>query len=133
MIHEYDSLTLRQLEAASIVEKNECALNQWYNSIRDTVLGELAVGDLARAIRQQLFPDVLVPIAIGRLRANPELGELYDGELLVSLRSVSTKFWNENVGLREMLVSIINQLKPDCLDDESVHDIEVLKSYIDRR
>jgi CDI immunity proteins len=86
MSNDY-TLTMRSLEKQPSSDHGYSALDEWYLSIRDIPLYDLPIGDIARSLRQSLYPDFVVPVAIRHLRENPLAGHLYDGELLVSLRN----------------------------------------------
>jgi hypothetical protein len=91
------AVTLRVLErrsdAAADTTSDPSSLGTWYKAVRDTPIDELSTGDICRACRQQLFPHEIVPEALRRLLADPMSGDLYDGELLVSLKSVPKDYW----------------------------------------
>ena len=77
-------------------QPGDSALEEWYESIRDTPIEEFEDDDLCRAVRQQIFLSFLLPIAVSRLKNDPTIGGIYDGELLVSFRSLPPSFWKEN-------------------------------------
>ncbi len=71
----------------------EMPLPAWYRTVYHTPLEELTIEDLCKASRQQLHIEQIIPIALARLREEPMAGEMFDGELLVSLRSVGVDYW----------------------------------------
>lgn len=91
-------LTLEEIEAQRGLKKVEDVedgwpLEMWYQSIRRKSLGELNVGDVSKACRQQVFPEQIVPLAVEMLKTDPLAGELYEGELLAALKSVPIEHW----------------------------------------
>jgi hypothetical protein len=92
-----EPLTFRDLESEqdrSLVDSGGASpLEIWYRSVRDKPVSTFSHNDLCKACRQQLFPEVIIPIAIDVLRKEPLAGEMYDGELLVAMVSVDCKYW----------------------------------------
>jgi hypothetical protein len=121
--------TLRDFEPAVLTitdDTRTSALGQWYESVRDKPLAELSVEDLCRCCRQEIYPEAIVPYAVERVERNPLAGELYDGELLAALSSISTEFWRSQRTLAATLVSVL--AGPINSDDESVlAEIETLR------
>jgi hypothetical protein len=72
-----------------------------------------------------------VPVAIRHLGENPLAGDLYDGELLVSLRNVAGGFWARREDLRSGLSEILARLDMTHLDAEAVADIDVIRKNAD--
>jgi hypothetical protein len=115
------AVTFRSLESDAdrrlIADSGNSPLESWYRRVRDTPLDKLNSGDLSRACRQQLYPTAVVPIAIAKIEKEPLAGELYDGELLVALKSVSRDYWSahsaEAFGIASIAKSILEQVDPD--------------------
>ena len=84
-----EQLTFRDLDGIMSIGDPTWPLEVWYAEVRDTKIGELSVGDLARSCRQNLHLEAIVPRCLEKLQA----GELYDGELLTSLKKVSSAYW----------------------------------------
>jgi hypothetical protein len=119
--------TMHSLEERSAHDSGTCALNEWYRSIHDIPLRDLPLGDIARSCRQDLFLDHLVPVAIRHLEENPLAGDMYDGELLASLRNVATEFWRQREDLKSKLAAILGRLSESDLDVEANVDVEVIR------
>jgi hypothetical protein len=124
-----NATTLRALERNGAFVGSGDSLDEWYASVRDTPLDVLSVGDLARAIRQKLFLETVVSVALARLLTDPCAGDLYDGELLVSLRNVPADLWASRTDLREGVASVLAKLDTSCLDSESARDIEAIRKH----
>jgi len=120
--------TMRSLEETPWDVVGGSSLEVWYQSIRDVPLGDLPIGDVARSCRQALFPDEVLPIAIGRLREDPMAGEQYDGELLASLRAVPDSFWRRRDDLRGELAEILAELDASGLDDALAAEVEAIRN-----
>jgi hypothetical protein len=73
-------------------EDKTSSLTEWYLSVRDIHLSRLGVGDICRAIRQDLFVREILPVAIALLHDDVLAGERYDGELLAALSGLSQKY-----------------------------------------
>ena len=82
--------TLRDLAKGGVVGEGHSGLEEWYRKVEVVPLLELSDGDLARACRQNLFLESIIPIALERIRASPAAGDLYDGEIARSLIATGT-------------------------------------------
>lgn len=108
------NLTITQIEELlalpydSAVE--ESALSSWYDSIRGKRLTELTDGDVARLLRQKMYPEFIVPEATRRLMMNPFAGELFDGEMLEKVSQIPASFWKREPELMKearMLIQVL--------------------------
>jgi len=105
----------------------EYPLPAWYRAIRETPLEELTVEDIAKACRQQIHVEHVVPIALRLLQSEPLAGEMYDGELLVSIKSVPTDFWSAHKTEAAALKSICDELsKREGLSADLLQDVAEL-------
>ncbi|MSU36442.1 MAG: hypothetical protein EXS36_15365 [Pedosphaera sp.] len=95
-------------------------LQAWYRSIRQKPIREFAVEDLCKACRQVMHIEHVVPVAVETLARYPQAGELYDGELVLALKSIPAAFWPEHRAVANTLQQIIEQHLPDF--DEDVQD-----------
>lgn len=57
-------------------------LDKWFISLVNKQIEELSVLDISRMLRQEIFPDIAMPVTFERLMENPFEGEMYDGQLL---------------------------------------------------
>lgn len=93
-------MKFRDLEKGSSVdwqtEDKVSSLNEWYLSVRDIHLSQLGVGDICRALRQDLFVSEVLPIAVTLLNDDVLIGGRYDGELIAALSSLNSRYWKEN-------------------------------------
>src|SRR5579885_3320983 len=92
------------------VSKEDHSLPAWYKSIREVPLDELSIGDIGRAIRQNIHLGHVVPLALHRLLSEPLAGDMYDGELLASLKSVPREYWANHETDRLSLKSAMEML-----------------------
>ena len=117
-------------EQVSAVKKSESSLDEWYESVRDIPLRELDDGDLSRACRQQLFLDSIIPVALDRLRLRPLAGNIYDGELFVSLKDIPSVYWEQNRKKADLLRDIAGKVAKQSDDEDLLKDAEEVKSRL---
>ena len=112
----------------SIDLDDELPLPTWYRSIMETPLSQLEVGDLSKAIRQNIHLMHVVPFAVDHLVRDPVAGDVYDGELLCSMASIPSHYWAEHpehsTVVKEAVGKVINVLN----DDERTDLQRLLKS-----
>jgi hypothetical protein len=105
-------------------EDEEFPLPVWYRAVRDICLQELGVEDLAKANRQQIHPDYVIPITLRLLQSEPLAGEMYDGELIASLRSAPTGYWSVQTKDTAVLQTVIcRAIKMETTDDDLRQDL----------
>lgn len=76
-------------------------LEKWHAKVYDLPFGEYDDENLARLCRQQMGLECATPIAFQRLQGRPFAGELYDGELLMAVGSVSAEYWQMHPEVRQ--------------------------------
>lgn len=62
--------------------KNECSLDEWYNSMILKKASELNILDISRMLRQDIYADIALPQILKVLYVDPLEGEMYEGQLL---------------------------------------------------
>jgi len=85
-------------------------LPAWYRAVREVPLGALGVEDISKAIRQNIHLEQVIPLALQILESKPLAGEMFEGELLVSLKSVPSPYWSKHDTERLNLKSVIAQV-----------------------
>ena len=90
--------------------EEEFPLPAWYRAVREIPLDELGIEDIAKASRQQIHLDHVIPIAIRILQADPLAGEMYDGELLASLKPVPASYWSSHPSDASALKGVIGKV-----------------------
>ena len=81
--------TIYQIKGIKLQElKWMSPLELWFNEMVRKRVEDLTLGDISRMLRQEIYLDIAVPCAYGRLRDNPFCGEMYDGQLLELLLRV---------------------------------------------
>jgi hypothetical protein len=120
---------LNGIPLLSAAKEEEFPLPAWYRSIYQIPLCELGVEDICKACRQNIHLEYVVPIALTQLQADVLDGELYDGELLVSLRFVPPTFWSQYVDQRVVLSNILRH-SFDRLPDAIVSDAKALLQVV---
>jgi|GEM_PF-1878126 hypothetical protein len=105
----------------------EYPLPAWYRSVRELPLDELGIEDISKAVRQNIHLEQVVPLALRRLESEPLAGEMYDGELLVSLKSVPLEYWSKHEAERLSLKSAVEAaLQEEAIADNVRRDAEEL-------
>lgn len=106
-------------------EGEEFPLPAWYRSIYNTPLEQLSLEDICKACRQQIHLDHVIPIALDFLQTDALAGEMYDGELLVSLKSVPHSYWPKHPDEATELNSICEKVRNEpAVENYLLQDIE---------
>ncbi|MFJ5359593.1 contact-dependent growth inhibition system immunity protein [Pectobacterium sp. CHL-2024] len=109
-------------------EPNEnSSLDKWFSSIIDVSLDELDVGDIARAIRQDLFLVDVLPKAETILKQDPLAGEDYDGQLISSISSLNSDAIKVALPCFRRIGFFLNQLDKNDIDSQIIMDIEKIE------
>ena len=111
-------------------EENPSSLTKWYLSVRDIPLDMLDVGDVCRALRQNLFVSEVLPIAVALLEDDVLAGELYDGELIVALAGLNAGYWQENKNLAHKAVNALGEAGKLSKDVELLRDVSALVDFL---
>lgn len=119
------SRTFREIEAAEGVVsgeiKKDSSLEEWYARVRDVPLTALRVEDLCKSVRQCLYLEHVIPVALDVLEREPMAGEMYDGELASAFRVISETFWREHRQIatrtQDILKVVLQQIDDDYDDD----------------
>lgn len=123
-----ESLTFRKVDGGA--EVGDSSLDAWYSQIRETPISEFGDGDLARACRQKLFLEHVVPSVVFRLVENPLAGDLYDGELLSSLLATANGFSPKSVTDTRRLCDSLKRVDlANCDEDSRRFVIEALDRF----
>jgi hypothetical protein len=105
----------------------EYPLPAWYRSVYNVPLDELRLEDICKACRQRIHVEHTVPRALTLLKADPLAGEMYDGELLVSLKPIPPVYWSTHEDDRLTLKPLIEAVLKDMEVAENVRqDVEEL-------
>lgn len=109
-------------------ELNEnSSLDEWFSSIIDIPLDELEVGDVARAIRQDLFLADVLPKAETILKQDPLAGEDYDGQLISSISSLNSDEVKVALPCFRRISCFLNRLDKNNFDSQIVMDIDKIE------
>jgi hypothetical protein len=108
--------TFREIEvtkgSAPGASGEQSPLSKWYAGVRDIPLSAFSVEDLCKSVRQELYPEYVVPAAIEALEKEPLAGEMYDGELTMSFRFVPKPFWRENPAIAGRFLRALKDALP---------------------
>jgi len=99
------------------------SLDEWFSGILDVPIDELEVGDVARAIRQDIFLEYILPKAEIILQKDPLAGEDYDGQLISSIASLGHGEIKSSLPSLRRISSFLNQLDKTSLDSQVVMHI----------
>lgn len=125
--------TFRELLLINEVDfkKNECSsLDEWFSGILDISLDKLDVGDVARAIRQELFLTEVLPRAEAILRQDPLAGEDYEGQLISSIASLNSNEARSVLPNLLRINSYLNQLDKAIFDSQIIKDVEKIDRFL---
>jgi hypothetical protein len=105
------------------------SLSEWYESIRNKRFTEFTIDDLCRSVRQNLFVYFLLPTILKVLTVDPFAGELYDCELIISLKAVDSSIWKkspvESIAIRSIIEENVDKMDEDIKAD-AVEMIKIL-------
>ncbi|SFF07619.1 hypothetical protein SAMN05518672_11585 [Chitinophaga sp. CF118] len=106
------------------------------NKLRKKKLKDYTVEDLRLMIGQNIGINILMPIAIYKLKENPFLeGDFYPGDLLVSVLESSCNFCKDNPSYGGMLNQIVGFTKIQVKNREDLTDnikkriLDLVKEY----
>ena len=112
------------------VPGQQSSLEQWFEKVIDVPIEELAVGDICRAIRQQLCVEQLMPGVLDILSEDPLAGEYYDGELIAALSTIERKDLKYHKNTFIQITQIINQIPPSDINSDLRKDILKINAII---
>lgn len=119
-------MTFRELETVgqskSSTDLGGSSLGQWYLGVRDRPLHEMGIGDICRAIRQDVFVEAVMPLAEGYLAEDIWAGDLYDGELVAALASLRQDNWVERLAEPDRLLMNLRKVASTNEDGRNVRD-----------
>ena len=113
--------TFREMEMAEgLLPSSEVihtSLTRWYERIRCVPLSAFGIEDLCRSVRQVLYPEYVVPVAVKAVEEDPLAGELYEGELVHAFESIPDGFWREHRQLAARLLAVMEGAIPRLSGD----------------
>lgn len=93
-----------------ISKQKRSSLGEWYIRVRNKYLNELTDGDVARFIRQELYLEYIIPVAIEKIIIHPLAGEYRNGEILGAMCRVDISFWRSNLELKRKAIDSLNSI-----------------------
>ena len=89
-----DGKTLKEIYEYDLVpdEGHQYSLDEWFNSIMSKTVDELTIADICRMLRQKICSAVAIGKAIDMLNDDPFVGELYEGQLMITLYNAKEKY-----------------------------------------
>lgn len=118
--------TFRELVGNINTTKNpgqQSSLEAWFESVLDVPLESLEVGDLCRAVRQNVCVDQLMPAILDVLTEDPLAGDLYDGEIIASLTTIEGDELQDHKETFIQIKNLINGLGLQDIDSDLKNDI----------
>ena len=126
--------TFRNLESSdkgmSRISHDDSPLGKWYRSVQDTPISEFTDEDLSRACRQELFLNHIVPLAIVRLEEEPLVGEMYEGEMFVAMKSIPILYWKDHPLIWKRLLKVAERIKQLSEDEQIIREVNELAKKI---
>lgn len=123
-------MRFRDLEKGNSVDwlskDSPSSLTEWYMSVRDIHLSRFGVGDVCRALRQNLFVSEVLPVAVALLKDDVLVGERYDGELVAALSGLSPRYWQENTGAANQAACALVDVEKLSKDSELLKEASTL-------
>ena len=89
-----DGKTLKEIYEYDLVpdDDHQFSLDQWFNSIMAKTVDELTIADVCRMLRQKICSAVAIGKAIDLLNKDPFIGDLYEGQLMMTLYNAKEKY-----------------------------------------
>ncbi|MBR1824321.1 MAG: hypothetical protein IJ779_08835 [Ruminococcus sp.] len=89
-----DGKTLKEIYEYDLVPDDDLqsSLDEWFNSIMEKTVEELTIADICRMLRQKICSVVAIGKAIDMLDEDPFVGELYEGQLMLTLYNAKEKY-----------------------------------------
>lgn len=130
-----DEIAMKEGFTEPFIVDEEVPLSKWFGRIQNIRLKDLSDGDLAKLLRQDFHLKYTVSEALNRLIQNPFAGDLYDGEILVSMNEIEESFWMENKKLAFCTREIILRIKEGQIKvvEEELCEIFAILDQLERK
>ncbi|WP_312999077.1 contact-dependent growth inhibition system immunity protein [Leclercia sp.] len=115
--------TLLLINNSNYEPNSRSSLDEWFSRVLDVPVDQLTVGDVAKAIRQDIFLDEVLPKAESILKTDPLAGEYYDGELISSIATLRPDEIKSALSSLQRISAYLNQLDKTELDKQVVVNI----------
>jgi len=115
--------TLLLINNSNYEPNSRSSLDEWFSRVLDVPVDQLTVGDVAKAIRQDIFLDEVLPKAESILKTDPLAGEYYDGELISSIATLRPDEIKSVLSSLQRISAYLNQLDKTELDKQVVVNI----------
>lgn len=135
---EFGSVTFRELERQAGYERddqsweswvNEGSLPAWYREVYDTPFGLFTDFDLCRSLRQRLYLNEVIPVAITRCLEDPAAGDHVDADLAVHIINYGGEFLQSHPNELKRFLSVV----PVAISASYVsEDQDCLRSFLKR-
>ncbi len=135
---EFESITFRELDrnAGHEVDEqtweslvNQGSLPAWHREVYDTPFGQFTDFDLCRSLRQTLYLNEVIPVAITRCLEDPAAGDHVDADLAVHIIEHGSEFLQSHPDELKRFLSVI----PEAISASYVpEDQDFLRSFLER-
>ena len=128
------ALTFRQIEDRKRISLSNQAdvssLDEWYQTVRDKPVSQFSDKDFGIACRQELNLEFVVPHVLTRIKSEPLVGDMYDGELLVALAGLPGSFWVNNPAHTYALRALLDSIAVETCAIDAIAAIHNLRSAV---
>ena len=134
--------TFREIDKSKGVEwelgPDPSSLELWHMSILDTPTTELEIGDLCRAVRQEMYISELLPVVVSELDKEVLVGYWDDAELLKLTSELSGSVWGQCLVLAKKMLDILRRDRELIADDscavtyamELEHKLQIGRAHV---
>lgn len=127
--------TLMKIYNWKEIENPETSLLKQVNSIIKKTPDELTTSDICLLLRQEMFLDLVIPLAIKEISNNPSVGDYYDYQMIINLSQVTDSLIQYQEDIKNLIEKL--EAKKDSITFELESDksdylksIESLKAKI---
>ncbi len=110
--------------------KNDSSLDTWYNQMIKKKVDELSLLDISRMLRQDIYGDIALPLAVRILIRNPLEGEMYEGQLLELMIKYITNHQECKKGIDYPLLSLAIDYALNTMEWDFEEDKEEYKDLV---
>ena len=136
-LNEVDNMkkTLKEIYGWDYIDKPDTSLLKHVNAVLSKTSDELNVDDVCMLIRQEMFLDISIPLAIKMIEENHSVGDYYDYCLLVNLSKMDSPLIQYGDSILKLVTVLENDFKGiefelESDKDDYLESIERLKEKV---
>ena len=127
--------TLKEIYGWDYIDKPDTSLLKHVNAVLSKTPDELNVDDVCMLIRQEMFLDISIPLAIKMIEENHSAGDYYDYCLLVNLSKMDSPLIQYGDSILKLVTVLENDFKGiefelESDKDDYLESIERLKEKV---